>query len=359
MGKMKVVVEVSEKVDRMREAINKGGYEDSSQFVNTAIQNQIKLELDDGINDNLKTLDQALVQEDTDSVDVDQSELSKSLPYEDMLVIPENDSVQTISLPNTERLDSGPLWGQYNRIFPVKLTLRVLTNMLSENFTVSDNGQKLGGMISLGEFGDNVAEIARNYGMKIKAKDEEYSRTQGERLSAALPIGDDPEKSEERFKTHFVGRAEQGGDLTGAAPHMMFVNMPADNPGRIGLTEPGLEFATIRNPLLDDDVSSDCPLSEEEVVFYMEHIAENRLAEFTAMQSVATAIQNDENRPDDLTEHVASINADWSYSQARTVRSGLVSRMFELGLVRRERIGQRGVQYELTDGSEEVLNLHE
>jgi hypothetical protein len=50
------------------------------------------------------------------------------------------------------------------------------------------------------------------------------------------------------------------------------------------------------------------------------------------------------------------LNSDWSQSYANTMRSGLVSRMYELGLISRERVGQRGVAYNLTETGESLLD---
>jgi hypothetical protein len=359
---MKIVVELSEEPDRIKKAMDEGGYNNPGQFVDTAIANQVELELSSESNCSLQSFDNAISKREDSSSEINPSESSPSSdsqhPEQNLLKPPEN-TVPTIPSPNPDRLDTGPLWGQYNRIFPVKLTVRALANKLSESSDVSNNGKKFSQLISLGTFSERVAEISREFGLQVKSKDQEYSRSQGEKLSAALPIGDNPEKSKERFKTHFVGRAEQGGDLTGAAPHLLFVNIPSDSSGEIGLTEAGLEFARLTNPLIDDGIDSETSLSDKEVQFYIQHVAHNRNDEFAAMQTVAVGIQNGKDRPDSLTEHIASINNDWTYSQAQTVRSGLVSRMFELRLIRRERIGQRGVQYQLTTGSEEVLDLHE
>ena len=191
-----------------------------------------------------------------------------------------------------------------------------------------------------------------------KKTDKNESRGRGEKLSAALPVGDDPAKSKKRFRTHFVGYAEQHGGLTGAAPHLLFVNVPVDSPGVIGITETGLEFASLWNPLLDGGASSDRSLSDDEADFYIRHVQEHLDAEFDAMLFIAESIVQEDNRPDSLSSQVASLNDDWSDSQASTVRSGIVGRMHELGLVERERVGQRGIVYKLTEEGQTLLSSH-
>jgi len=119
-----------------------------------------------------------------------------------------------------------------------------------------------------------------------------------------------------------------------------------------------LEFADIVNPVLDKDSGADEPLSHEEREFYMSHVREVLPAEFEAMIHTANSVHKGDNRPTSLSERVAELNEDWSDAQASTNRSGLVSRMYELGLVDRHRVGQRGVGYDLTDKGHEFLQAH-
>ena len=357
------MVDFPGRLDRLQEAVDKGGFDNPGELVNVAIENQIELELGGVSNEELVEINNILSHgsgESSEARTTSPSTTQSPSEFEaNNLDLLEYDSVTTVSPPDSGRLDSGPLWGQYNRIFPVKIILRCLANRIQNEAINQKSETTSERLLPLSEFSEQVAEIARQLGLRIETEDQKQSRGQGEKLSAALPIGDDPEKSKQRFQTHFIGHAEQGGDLTGAAPHLLFVSMPVESQGRIGITQAGLEFATITNPLIDDDLSSGKPLSNSEVEFYIQHVAEQRPAEFSAMRLIARAILDGDDRPKTLTKRVSSINNSWSDSQAQTVRSGLVSRMFELGLVRRERIGQRGIIYKLTDGAEGVLNSHE
>jgi energy-coupling factor transporter ATP-binding protein EcfA2 len=122
------------------------------------------------------------------------------------------------------------------------------------------------------------------------------------------------------------------------------------------ITDAGLAFAELYNPLLDDGPDADEPLSAEERSFYLDHAKENLDDEYAAMVKTAQAVNEGNNRPTSLTEHIAELNTDWSQSQADTMRSGLVSRMYELGLISRERVGQRGIAYNLTETGESLLD---
>jgi hypothetical protein len=361
---MKIVVNIQDSlIDQVREAVEAGAYADPREFLITALENQAKLELgDDTLG--ITTLGQAIKteaeQSQTDTNPVNRTYSSSGTQNTNTLNQLEYYHVRTVTSPESNRLDQGPLWGQYNRIFPVKLLLRVLANILQyQSSHVNSQGHDLvNEWVSLDQFSQQASDIARNYGLKIKQADKQQSRGRGMRLSAALPIGDDPEKSKERFRIHFVGGTDQQGHLSGAAPHLLFVNIPPESPNHIGITDPGLSFAKMWNPLIDGGASSDQSLSEDEATFYIQHVGDQHPDEYNAMQLVATAIVDGDNRPESLTNRVAVLNEGWSEAQASTVRSGIVGRMYELGLVQRERVGQRGIAYQLTKEGHEFQTSH-
>lgn len=363
---MKVVIDVpNELVEQVRDVVHQGDYDEPREFIALAIENQIELENSSDDDGGVVSFEQAVSSNDdqtrTDGNAVLGTKNALGNIGPGALSRTEYDRVSTTSMPDVDRLEDGPLWGQYNRIFPVKLTLRLLANEL-RNQAVHATSQVDGAgeqWVSLDKFSQEAAEIAREYGLKIQQVDNNKSRGRGEKLSAALPIGDNAEKSKERFKAHFVGYAEQNGDLIGATPGLRFANIPEDSRAIMGITKPGLEFAKIWNPLLDGGVSSDSSLTEEEADFYINHVRNELTEEFEAMQYAAKAISRGDNRPDSLSALIASLNEEWSDAQASTVRSGLVSRMSELDLVSRERIGQRGIEYKLSNKGRDSMEVEQ
>lgn len=356
---VKLVVDLPESlIGRIKQAVNEGGYENAREFVATAIENQ--LELEESGEEEFKTLDEAIADIDTNADDTDEQGQEADDIGTDGLGQREYDTVPTVGSPDTDRLENRPLWGQYNRVFPVKLVVRRLANVIHEqNKDGTATPQDSLKWIDFDQFSEETARLARNYGLQIKEFDEQKSRGQGHKLSAGLPTGENTEKSIGRFQTHFIGKSKQGGNLGGAAPNLLFVDITDEDVSRIGLTEAGLEFAELYNPLLDMGPDAHDPLSNDERDFYMTHIRNELAEEFGAMTAVVEAIKNGVNRPDGLTERVAEMNDSWSESQASTIRSGLVSRMHELGLVTRERVGQRGIAYKLTSEGKDFLENQE
>lgn len=354
---MKLVVDIPDAlVGRIKRVVEDEGYENPQEFVTTAIENQLELEESDV--ERFKTLDDAVAEFDSDEVDSsDEPEVEAEDVGTDGLGKREYDTVPTVAPPDEDRLPFGPLWGQYNKIFPAKLVVRRLANVIHEqNEDGTSTPQDGIRWIDLNQFGKDTGQLARNYGLQIHEYDEKHSRGRGEKLSAGLPTGEDTEKSVGRFRTHFVGRSKQDGSLAGAAPSLLFVDITDEDVSRIGITEAGLEFAELYNPLLDRGPDADKSLSNDERAFYLKHIRDELGEEFEAMMKTLAAIDEGVDRPDMLTERVGEMHSDWSESKASTIRSGLVSRMHELGLIERERVGQRGIAYTLTDTGEELLS---
>lgn len=350
---MRVVAEIPpELVDEIRSAVKRGNYESPEEFLQQALRTQ--LEIESGEQEKLMSFSEAVqTQETSEDGQASLNQMSSpklSEPSQDRTSfekLPVRDfDVVTIDPPELERIDTGPLWGQYNRLFPVKLTLRRLAIVLDET---NSRG------VPYQQFRDDTAKVAREYGFRLEEIDQERDRGRGEKFSAALPTGDKVDRSLDRFRTHFVGQMDSSGDLTGAPPNLQLVDIDNDT-NEFGITQAGLEFAQIENPILDDGLRSDSPLSDAERQFYLAHVASEHPAESRAMKIVAEAILDGIDRPDPLSERVGELSEDWTAAQANTIRSGLIGRMHELGLVSRERVGSRGIGYTLTErGRQELI----
>ena len=356
---VKLVIDISDPfIGRIKKMVDEEGYEDAQEFVMTSVENQLELEESDL--EEFKTLDEAVAGFEAGASDSGEEQKPKSSTNKvgtDGLSQREYDTVPTAPPPDNERLSFGPLWGQYNKIFPAKLVVRRLANVIKEqNTDRTSTPQDVIQRINLEQFSEETGQLARNYGLQIKECDEKQSRVRGEKLSAGLPTGEDAEKSIGRFQTHFVGRLKQDGSLAGAAPSLLFVDITDEDASRIGITEAGLAFAELYNPLLDMGPDADEPLSTDERDFYMDHVRKGLPAEHRAMVTAANAIADGRNRPDELTDRVAQLQESWSESKVSTMRSGIVSRMHELGLIERERVGQRGIAYMLTDIGETFVS---
>src|SRR5438128_7682772 len=101
------------------------------------------------------------------------------------------------------------LFGQYNRIFPVKVSTRTLAVIALEGKDA----------LSLSTVGPRIAEAASQVGEYLRMLDRRFGRHRDDALATAFPsVGLEGEKGRLRYQNHFVGhtvRGEQGGILVG------------------------------------------------------------------------------------------------------------------------------------------------
>jgi hypothetical protein len=147
--------------------------------------------------------------------------------------------------------------------------------------------------------------------------------------------------------------------IEGAPGSLGFVDISRDENGKvsIGLTKEGFDFAFIENPVLDGE-NFDMILSEAEKNYYINHVLNNVKAEANAMILVLSSIKNGANNPDLLNEKIKFLNNSWSDDIVNTMKVGLVSRLFELNLIIKQKQGLR-VKYSLTIKGENIVSRKE
>jgi hypothetical protein len=240
------------------------------------------------------------------------------------------------------------LWGQVNKILPIKMGLRVL-------YAALDSGQ----WIDLEGYRNKAADAAADFGTMIRKYEDKKNKLRDEKISAGLP-GQEEFKSKVRYKSHFLAYMRKEGALDGAMPYLRFVNLNKDEKGRIliGLTEPGLNFAKLDNPVIDHQ-DFETGFNEKEVDFYLDHISKNVRGECSAIKWLLNKLVNGLKEREEINEELKKeLGQIWQASDAviNTQRAGLMARMFELGLIDKEKKGVgAGVVYKITDRGKKFL----
>jgi len=330
---MRIIVDPPEYlVERARKYIEKGRYKDLSSFVTTSMENQLALEEGESAEE---VLTLARAQEPVGRPS------GRELPLAAELSIPQGER-PTWGYPTRpgDTLAKQWPWGQINKILPIKFTVRLLANEVSE----------MEPLVPLDVFRMEAARKARDFGRWLAKNDAKYKRRWGERLSAGFPIGKDEERSLNRYASHFVGyERKRDGVLFGALFDLKLGN--AEIVGRalsVGLTEAGLEFARIPNPVLDNsDLSSS--LSEDEIEFYLRHIRARVPGEVYASELILGLIAEGVNGREELNEGIKkTVPLEWTDAVVNTQRAGAMARLYELGLIEKSRKGLR-VEYGVTE----------
>lgn len=227
------------------------------------------------------------------------------------------------------------VWGQVNRVFPIKFVVRVLANA----------GDFDG--IPFEEAGNVIGTAGRSFGLFLAALDERAERGRVDRLSVGFPTSDAEKDAVSRFCSHFFGERRGDGRVSGAAFMLGLVGLLED--GTVGLTKAGASFACLRNPLLDGSSFTHPTLCQDEIDTYLSHCRKSVVGETKAFATVLSGLLQGYGSNDDLNSHIASgPGRDWTESMVSTQRSGAMGRMLELGVIERHREGRR-VRFEMTD----------
>lgn len=321
---MRYVIELTTaKAEVIKSLIDSGKYEDAQSFIITAIENQLYLEKQP-----IERFTSVEAQKMQSSEETRSPSLTLSLVSRPDFEQPPNTTVQD---PNPEVLSAKYLWALYNRIFPVKVTLRVLLNLLRSNPTDS-------GYTDLIAVADAAASEARKLNLVLSKIDKKSHRIHGEKLSAGLPHAG--HRALERFKSHFVGTINSKDHVEGAPSLLRFINIRKDEAGhpQIGITESGFRFAIMENPILDKSDYSRV-FYDEEIDFYLKHISEKLPKEYMLSMNILKAVKNGNSTPNELVKVVHEADPNISNKEAYATRSSAVSRLSELGMLARRRDG--------------------
>jgi hypothetical protein len=229
------------------------------------------------------------------------------------------------------------IFGQYNKLLPVKATCRAMARFMCfgiRNFSVA-------------KIAPEIASEAVKLGDYLRRLDQTSGMHHDDALSFAFPYSSsaNADKSRLRYANQFVVSSGKQGTLTGLPVELKLISRHPTLGGAVSLTETGWLFARLRNPILDDAGDGRQPrFSKEEIAFLISHIRNRVPAEAFAYNVVLAAIARGANTPEKLDDalqvYVPQRHAKpFTRAFLTTQRAGVVSRMIELGLIRRVRDG--------------------
>ena len=145
--------------------------------------------------------------------------------------------------------------------------------------------------------------------------------------------------SAERFITQIVGRLTRSERFH---PGVLFqYGLVALQDTTIALTEAGIKFVCLHNPVIDDELASEA-LSEAERKFLVDHIFAIVTLEASDFRSIFHAIKEGRTSPDALIAASRSfLPESWTDLARRTHVYGLLARMGQLGLIGKNWEGRR------------------
>jgi predicted transcriptional regulator len=319
---------------QIQELIREGRYESVAQFIAVALQNQIQLEVSslDRVEAEVPGVQTPMEKAQASRMS---AEISLKAPIEEPFLVQSRE----------ERSDE-VIWGLYNRIFPVKITVRVLARLLVGKGSES---------IELKTLREEAALQARALGKQLLLADRTRRSGRGERLATGLPFrrGD---KSLDRFKNMFVGAMSGQGKVSGFPAKLGFVLFQrVGGRAEVSLTTTGFKFANLKNPVLDEGLrEAEGTLSIAESDFFMTHVRRVLPHEWELCHTIIESIPEGSDAPAGVDTIIRRTLTNLNPSMIAPTRAGIISRLDELGFVQRRQDGLR-VSYALTKRGESLL----
>ncbi len=338
---MKALIDISEEMYNRIKKVNS----DSSlqNFILMAIENQISLENEQHseIIDLERNIPKTPIFNKPKQSEPKQ--LSNSIDTVEMLRNPlAYEKLTTISLKKP--IKDYYIWGQYNKFFAMKFAVRYLAYKQIRNNPAR---------VKLNEFQNECSKAASVMKDILKHSDKQADRIWGEGFSAGLPEFE--EKSWSRFIHHFIGYTDSKGNQVGALSDLGLIVI--EN-GQVALSPQGLEFAKIKNPILDENPFSSVLFSPDEQQFLLNHLKTNIPTEWSGIQTVFQWIESGINTPDTLNAKFSALDPKWTEKMANTYRTGMLARMYDLGFITRKKIGVNA-NYVVTEIGKRMVGRHD
>jgi len=319
--------------------IDAGEYASVQEFVELAVRNQLALE---GATERIsyrpaggETQPEPRLQVDTPAQDASHRLAAAfALPSADRIALP--------PFVKPTQISERAIWGQINRIVPLKLAARrvaVLANG-SNTWPTVDSVLR------------DVGETAALVGSCLHDADVASGRKR-ELLATGVPRVDSPD-SKQRFLAQTIARVVRSG-TTHPGAIAAYGIATVTNSG-VALTSTGIEFAMLESPVLDRDPrTARETLSVEECRFFLRFVVPHVPVELTDLNLVAGTIDKGAMTPEALHSAVAATfhARRWTGTMVRTHLSGLVSRLIELMVVVRTWEG-RNASYALGPLADEL-----
>ncbi len=333
--------------------VREEGYEDISQAIVSAVENlevlteqiggQLSIVLDE------PPLEEAGGVQSTMSPNESSLTLTSSVSKKDTTQIPEIFAMPSVSHHDhwsenevRDRFSDRPippkfwLFGMYNKLLPLKASCRAIANTIIHEYPKGIP------ITQIPVLSDRIAAQAQRMSRMLNQHDKTYRLNRDSSISLGFPSTKKDEKSKQRYANQFVARYSSGSGLSGFPyQYGLFVLDESDLP-LLNLTQAGWGFASIANPVLDQ--SQEYPaqkLSSDECMFLRGHIAKYVPGEWWLFRQVLQIVSDTNKTASQIDAELATLfdPALTVEPSLSTARSGVISRMTDLGMLSKTRDG--------------------
>ncbi len=270
------------------------------------------------------------------------------------------DSVSTTPIYSCD--ENTILWGQFSRFLPIKVSLRILAGLSEDNSPVR-----------LDQWFSSVfdwAPLIRNHLLSV---DKKNRIPRGEQFASGFPKSplSGGIKSINRYLNHSCVSIYKDGTIVGFPAHLGLIQVEGEeefdeslmltkfDERLVSLTQAGLEYVAMSNPVIDEESISKS-MSSEEAQFMMDRIEEGLPASWGFLKFVLSSVAEGADTPSKLSTAIATLygrgtTRNWNDKQIPTYRTGAIGLLGDLGLISRT-WNFRSVTYSVTDKGKEVLS---
>lgn len=338
--------------NELMDLVEKGRFLTPEQFLTLAVYNQLALERSTGESPTkaiAKTRSQGAVQKSkarggaavlavplkdqlSDNPDLLQAALAR-------FARPSGHYASLACAPMPEKIGIDRIWGQVNRLFPLKMACR----WIYSRATQGSAWPKLKTVL------DQLPRDAAAFGSFLESVDASAKRSREGAFSAGLPRAGNL-ASCDRFASQFIARVTRTSHVYPGAAFQLGLALLVDD--EVHLTDKGRELALLQNPLLDSSAEiGERTLSVDECHMLITHVVESLPAERADQLCVLTAIRDGHRTPVALLSYVrGNFPPEWTDLAFRTHVYGILARLSELSQIDRIWHG-RSVQYRLADSA--------
>ena len=240
------------------------------------------------------------------------------------------------------------LWGQFSRFLPIKVSLRALAKL-------TEDGQP----VTIDRWFHFIFESVAFIRTYLRQVDKENRIPRGEQLASGFPK--QHSKSIDRYLNHSCACEYKDGRIVGLPAHLGLIHVEGGGEWGdrlVSLTQVGLEYVAISNPVIDE-ASTSVAMSSEEASLMIGRIQEILPSAWGFLRFVLSSVAEGEDTPNELSAAIARLygkdtTRNWNNKQVPTYRTGAIGLLGDMGLISRT-WNFRSVTYSVTDKGREVL----
>jgi|GEM_PF-4211190 len=308
MSKKALVIRVDSQLARSVEGFIESpevGYGSISEFAETALRNQLNLELE----------------EDSAATSVASSAPAPSLTRG--LLAKPTDPPGRLMEPRPS--SSEELFVLTNRFGPIKIACRVLSNLRLE-----------GRGPTIENFQEGAAKSARQLGLKLRERELTEGIRGSRRISTAFPVGKNERSAMNRFISSFTVGENQGA-VFGPLAILGLANIEH---GSVYLTQAGWQLAAAPSPLLGEAPGT--TLSKEESAILVKQVAQSP-GERRAVCGFLKLVKKTGGVQSRVDTELRRANHSWSSEFATAYRAAMTGRLADLGVASVDGRGPKAV----------------